>query len=805
MPFIPELLAKLTVILAVGLIAAASLRSLSPSLRHLILFATLAMGLALPLAMLMSPQWNVPVLPRTPSAAVSPNTEANPLGDPRVLTSATNSRPSSPALTADAIDANAGQSPSASLDFVDALPILWALGFIAVIAWLAMGRLRLHRIVKTSWPLDSSDWSSILDETRGDAGVTKPVLLFSSSIVSTPLTWGSRAPVILLPEDALDWPEAHRRIVLRHELAHIARGDSLTQLVAGFVCALYWFHPLVWMTERRLRAECERACDDTVVSLGTPPAEYAAHLLEVARSARAFGAPGFLSVAMARPSQLEGRLLAVLSESRRRVSLSRGARPAAALLSALVLMPFAAFRVVPKADRPAKSAASEASTAKSSSPLASRKRAADTTFQLSTPAQSAGTLTLDLKTGGKLIVTGWDRPEIVVRASLGGRDWRDTKVRLVRSGGDARLESEYTGHSQTQNSRHLFEISVPRDFNVRLKSAGGGISITGVNGEFTGVTGGGEINLRNSSGQADLRTGGGDIHVWGSHMTGTVSTGGGIVRIEGDAISLTGKSGRGPVIYTGSGGGATIRSENGANIVGVQAGSSSSSIGIGVGSGSGRSSTVRASAGYDTNNDGVSTTTTYINDGVGKSSSFAMSGIRMSSGGGAISLPSAPDGAHVSTGGGRIRIGPSNGEVYASTGGGPIDIGPATGSVEAHTGAGDVTIELKGAGAHSVDVTSGKGQVVLVLPRDLRRDARARDGLHEQLRTQDAHRQRPAASNDRDTQLGRPRRNASPLRPRASGHRPRWRCDSGEDGQRKHRPQPRPVDQRQRKTTRPGR
>ena len=104
---------------------------------------------------------------------------------------------------------------------------------------------------------------------------------------------------------------------------------------------------------------------------------------------------------------------------------------------------------------------------------------------------------------------------------------------------------------------------------------------------------------------------------------------------------------------------------------------------------------------------------------VGKGSTFGASGIRMNSAGGGISLPAAPDGARVTTGGGPIRIGPSGGEVYASTGGGPIDIGPATGSVEAHTGAGDVTIELKGAGAHSVDVTSGKGEVVLVLPRDL--------------------------------------------------------------------------------------
>ena len=144
---------------------------------------------------------------------------------------------------------------------------------------------------------------------------------FSPARLSARRSPGDRArPIILVPEDALDWSEAHRRVVLRHELAHVARGDALSQLVAGFVCALYWFHPLVWMVERRLRAECERACDDRVVSLGTPAADYAAHLLEVARSARSFGAPGFLSVAMARPSQLEGRLLAVLNESERRAA-----------------------------------------------------------------------------------------------------------------------------------------------------------------------------------------------------------------------------------------------------------------------------------------------------------------------------------------------------------------------------------------------------------------------------------------------------------------------------------------------------
>jgi hypothetical protein len=588
--------------------------------------------------------------------------------------------------------------------------LIWVLGFTAVLGWLAIGRIRLRRIAAEAWPLDAAGWTDILEEERRYAGVSRRVLLFSSSVVSTPLTWGSRAPVVLLPEDSIDWPEAHRRIVLRHELAHIARDDSFSQLVAGFACAVYWFHPLAWITERRLRAECERACDDSVVSLGTPAAEYAAHLLEVARSARAFGAPGFLSVAMARPSQLEGRLLAVLNESRRRVSLSRGARPVAALLSALILMPLAAFRAVPQTREPKDPIATPAPAASpkkaSASPserppvLRNQSTSADTTFQLAVPVRSAGTLTLNLKTGGRVTITGWDRSEVAVRATLAGRDWRETVVSLEPSGAGARLESVYIIGGSDQSSSHAFEISVPRKFNVQISSAGGSLSITGVDGDFIGETGGGDIRLRKATGEARLQTGGGDIDVSESHLRGSVSTGGGIVKIQGDSRYLKGDSGSGPVIYTG---GVTSISGDGLNTVKVGKDGYSYST----------------DARHDANSDGKSVFTTSTDDGFGKAGSFGAGGIRMESAGGAISLPSAPAGARVTTGGGPIRIGPSAGEVYASTGGGQIDIGPASGSVAANTGAGNVTIEIIGAGSHSVDATSGLGEVVLVLPPGL--------------------------------------------------------------------------------------
>jgi beta-lactamase regulating signal transducer with metallopeptidase domain len=722
-PFIVSLLVKVTLILALGLIATASLRNFGPSFRHQVLLVTLGSCLSLPALILLAPRWDVRVLPA--SVGTAPVTAAV-----APVLPASDVRRSNPPSGADAISPVPGR---ARLDVGSRfggqsrlawLPIVWAIGFLAVLIWLVAGRIRLRRIAGASWPLGGADWDRVLREESREAGVSKSIRLLSSSVVTTPLTWGSHAPVILVPEDALDWSEAHRRVVLRHELAHVARGDALSQLFAGFVCALYWFHPLVWMAERRLRAECERACDDRVVSLGTPAAEYAAHLLEVARSARSFGAPGFLSVAMARPSQLEGRLLAVLNESGRHAAPSRATRAAALLISGLLLVTVSAFRAVPRNASSINEASSVTETssvgepnsgasltiprseadvntkahALSEDPASPRQ---DSTFQRSAPARNGGTLSIDLRTGGHVKITGWDKPEAFLQAKLGGRDWRTTAVSFEAVDGGVRLESRDAGRSTSQSYSHTFDLNVPRNFNVRISSAGGGVSIEGVDGVFTGNTGGGEIEIRKANGEAEIRTGGGNIRVSDSRLTGSVSTGGGKVLIERVDGNFSGSSGSGPVTYINSNGG-------------VKGKSGKQNIGISTGDGTGV--TVRDGASVTISSKGM--TTTYTNDGVGRST-FGYGGIRMNSNGGAISLPEAPDGARVTTGGGAIRIGPSAGEVYASTGGGPIDIGPASGSVEAHTGAGDVTITLTGAGSHSVDVTSGKGQVVLVLPRDL--------------------------------------------------------------------------------------
>ena len=61
------------------------------------------------------------------------------------------------------------------------------------------------------------------------------------------------------------------------------RGTTYSgRLMARLACAVYWFHPLAWLAERRMRVERELACDDAVLRSGSQPDQYAAVLLDVA-------------------------------------------------------------------------------------------------------------------------------------------------------------------------------------------------------------------------------------------------------------------------------------------------------------------------------------------------------------------------------------------------------------------------------------------------------------------------------------------------------------------------------------------
>jgi beta-lactamase regulating signal transducer with metallopeptidase domain len=258
-------------------------------------------------------------------------------------------------------------SAKAPASWLEWLALGWLAGAIFLLMRSAHNVVRLRRLVKGAVPVQDPHWLSLAQQTTGLLGVRQRVLVLASPDTDVPLAAGILRPAVILPIDHQEWPAARRSTILLHEIAHIRRRDALAHALAQLVTALYWFHPLAWWMERTMRAERERACDDQVLASGAKASEYAHQLLTIVSSLRQPHLAAAL--AMARRSQLEGRVLAILDPKMRRGSVSG---KAAFALSALVLalaLPIAAIRPAQQPAPPkAKSSPPKASPAVPATP-----------------------------------------------------------------------------------------------------------------------------------------------------------------------------------------------------------------------------------------------------------------------------------------------------------------------------------------------------------------------------------------------------------------------------------------------------
>lgn len=225
-----------------------------------------------------------------------------------------------------------------ALDWRAALLYLWLAGVVLSLVPLITARLRIHALAKRP---ASGRWIDLIARTPAVSHLARRVRLIESDGATMPMTWGVFSPTLLLPPGAGRWSDWQCRNILLHELAHVERRDCLTQLIAQIVCALYWFNPLAWTIAHRMRVERELACDDRVIVAGSLPSDYARSLLDVARFLRAPSFTSHTAIAMARPSQLSGRLLAVLDNTRNRRTVTRRAFTGAFLAALAVVVPLA--------------------------------------------------------------------------------------------------------------------------------------------------------------------------------------------------------------------------------------------------------------------------------------------------------------------------------------------------------------------------------------------------------------------------------------------------------------------------------
>lgn len=338
---------KATLILALAWIATRFMRRSSAALRHSVWAAAIVATILLPLLALTLPTLRAPIpgasavadlatristpaastgrVDATPQAQQGPSPAAAPAA-PIIVRGGEADAPVTPpaasTIPEGLVDAQA-VAERQSLPFWAVLLLLWVAGTTIALVPMALGVVHLRRIAGRVRDVESDALDDHAARLARTLGVHRVVRVVEGEVGATPMTWGVFRPVVMVPGGFNEWPEEHQRDVLLHELAHVARYDCLTQYLARFACALYWFNPLAWTAATRLRVERERACDDRVLLSGARPSAYADHLLTIARTLRAPGMVGAAALAMARPSHLEGRLLALLDARRRRGTVTR--------------------------------------------------------------------------------------------------------------------------------------------------------------------------------------------------------------------------------------------------------------------------------------------------------------------------------------------------------------------------------------------------------------------------------------------------------------------------------------------------
>jgi len=336
-----EIFLRATVILAVAAILTYRLKTSSAAVRYVIWGAAFFMLIVLPIVTYTVPQWTVLEIdgPSVTVPVYSGSEHPGVLGSEKAGGTKSAGRESDAANT---VPARAYQP--ASRDAKAVLSVLFIIVFFSI--WALVAAVLIFRFIKQLLEVGGITKRAILVERGGLSGeignllasldIRRRVRVFLSEEVSMPFAWGAFNPVIILPIDAGEWPEDRIRSVMTHELAHIARGDYLMQVVIEMVRAFYWPNPIVWFAARRCVMERERACDDFALRYGTLSVDYASHLLHIARTQIERGIP-VPAVTMAGEPGLKERIDYVMDEKMNRSPMRKGMMITAALLVLLVL------------------------------------------------------------------------------------------------------------------------------------------------------------------------------------------------------------------------------------------------------------------------------------------------------------------------------------------------------------------------------------------------------------------------------------------------------------------------------------
>lgn len=218
-----------------------------------------------------------------------------------------------------------------------ALTIIWLTGSVTLLLLWGIRRRRFLRSLNLSETSHNGREWQALERARNTLRWPGRVGLVISPRKLEPAVWRVWRPTVVLPDSiASQLNDDELEAIMLHELIHIQRRDNLIGNLQLGLCALLWFHPLVWFISRKLFDEREQACDERVIEVCRLPEAYASSILKVVRFCFGWRVAGVTGAASG--SNLRRRIENIMTTGNRKRRAGVASRVLAVALVAAALL-----------------------------------------------------------------------------------------------------------------------------------------------------------------------------------------------------------------------------------------------------------------------------------------------------------------------------------------------------------------------------------------------------------------------------------------------------------------------------------
>ena len=121
---------------------------------------------------------------------------------------------------------------------INILPFIYYIGLILMLSYFLITYVKLYRTLKDSVKLKDN--------------------IYFSDRINTPFLFNQK---IYLPADINEEID----YVIKHEQAHLKRGDGIYKIIGFIFLSVYWFNPLIWLSYHFMCKDIEEAADEKVI------------------------------------------------------------------------------------------------------------------------------------------------------------------------------------------------------------------------------------------------------------------------------------------------------------------------------------------------------------------------------------------------------------------------------------------------------------------------------------------------------------------------------------------------------------